>query len=87
MLNVPEQFKQAAGYACMLVRVVETLVLFVAEDVQKPEWLVGKWAAQTDVYVQKAVEAELVFVQHLLHRIVALKLVTGADKTLVDIAD
>jgi hypothetical protein len=48
------------------VKVVE-VTAFVTEAVQKPEWLVGQVTVRTVVYVQKAVDQELVSVlQELL---------------------
>ena len=48
------------------VKVVE-VAAFVTEAVQKPEWLVGQVTVRTVVYVQKAVDQELVSVlQELL---------------------
>ena len=48
------------------VKVVE-VAAFVTEAVQKPAWLVGQVTVRTVVYVQKAVDQELVSVlQELL---------------------
>jgi hypothetical protein len=50
----------------MQERAVETVV-YVTEVVQKREWYVGNPLAQTDVYVLKADDQELVFVHQVQH--------------------
>ena len=60
------QWMQVVGYVCMQERAVETVV-YVTEVVQKREWYVGSPTAQTDAYVLKADDQELVFVQQVQH--------------------
>jgi hypothetical protein len=60
------QWIQVVGYVCMQERAVETVV-YVTEVVQNQAKYVGNPLAQTDVYVLKADDQELVFVQQEQH--------------------
>tara|TARA_B110000238_G_C16120185_1_gene436751 strand:+ start:2205 stop:2420 length:216 start_codon:yes stop_codon:yes gene_type:complete len=60
------QWQVAVTFVCEQAKVVEVMD-FVTEDVRKLEWRVGQLAAQTVVYVPKAVDQELVSVLQVQH--------------------
>jgi hypothetical protein len=80
------QWIQVVGYVCMQERAVETVV-YVTEVVQKREWYVGNPLAQTDVYVLKADDQELVFVHQVQHEDVVWWQTDIVEHNTVDIVD